>query len=97
MIRPLQVVVAWDDACDRTVSLDWDGSFEAAKKVEALAPLCWNRQTTGWLIYVNEDALWLAHDYDQDDQEVHNFTVIPLGWVSAVRSGRKVLFIRGEL
>jgi hypothetical protein len=90
------VVVQWDDACDRSVSIEWDGTFEKAHKAEAVAPLYRNRQTTGWLIYVNDDALWLAHDYDQDEQEVHNFTVIPLGWVNAVRAGRRVLFIRGE-
>lgn len=91
---PLNVVVTWDDACDRNLTCGWDGTIDAVAKLAETAPLYKNRQTVGFLVYVNEEALWLAHDYDRDEGEVGKLVIIPLGWIVDVRSGRRVLFHR---
>lgn len=91
---PLHVIVTWDDACDRAVHAVWDGTFETAARIAEVAPLYYERQTTGFLVLVDAEALWLAHDYDREESEVSNFTVIPLGWVTKVAAGRRVLYRR---
>lgn len=92
---PLNCTVTWDDACNRAEDgIAWDGAFETAAKIAIVAPLYKGRQTAGFLVYINEEALWLAHDYDRDEGQVGHLTVIPLGWVVEVRTSRRVLYSR---
>lgn len=91
---PLHVVVTWDDACDRNVTIHWDGSLDAASKVVDAAPLYIGRQTSGFLVYLNTDILWLAHDYDRDESEIGSMSVIPLGWITKIRTARRVIYKR---
>lgn len=95
MRPPLNVIVTWIDACTRSVTVTWDGTAEATRKIAEEAPLYTNRKTSGFIVAVNEDALWLAHDYDEDEKQAGNLTVIPLGWVTRVTSARgTILFAR---
>jgi hypothetical protein len=92
---PLNCIVTWDDACNRQVDgLHWNGTIESAMKIAEAAPLYKGRQTAGFLVYINEEALWLAHDYDEEEDQVGNLTVVPLGWIAEVRTARRVLYKR---
>jgi len=88
--EPLKVVVTWDDACSRPYGASWDGTFETAAKIAEVAPLYVGRQTIGWLVLVDERALWLAHDYDAEENggEVSSFAVIPIGWITSIKTLR---------
>lgn len=92
--HPLQIVATWDDACTRTATVEWDGTFETAKKVAEVESLYRGRQTVGFLIYVNAEAVWLAHDYDEHENQVGNLTIIPLGWVTKITSARGTVLYR---
>lgn len=91
---PLSVIVTWDDACDREKTFEWDGSFELAASIADSVPLYKDRQTAGFLVFINEEAVWLAHDYDRNEKEISKLCVIPLGWVTAIHAGRRTLYKR---
>lgn len=91
MRRPLEIVVTWDDACARHTEAAWDGTFDTLAKIPGLAPLYHGRQSIGWLTFVNEEALWLASDYDAEEGLVSSFSVIPLGWVTRIRTTKGVV------
>lgn len=96
MRTPLHVIITWTDACDRNETFLWDGTFDAAYKAAEKAPLYHNRQSTGFLIFINDEAVWLAHDFDPEENEIANLSVIPIGWITLIKTGRKVLYVRGE-
>lgn len=93
--EPLKVVVTWDDACARHTEGAWDGTLDTAAKIPALAPLYHGRQSMGWLTYWNEAAVWLASDYDAEEGLVSTFSVIPLGWVTKIKTHKgKIIYER---
>ena len=71
--KPLQVVVTWTDARSCSQECEWD-----LEKVAQVATLYHDRRTIGYLVYVDHERIVLAHDWDEAENLVGNFTVIPV-------------------
>jgi len=85
--KPPQVVVVWTDAIDRPLECRLDEA-----EIKAKVKLRYGRETSGLLVYKDEEVTVLAHDFDpaeetDEDQrpEVGHFTAIPTGWVTKIR------------
>lgn len=84
MAKPILVEIDWTDARDLN---------EACKlgDVAAFATLV-HRTTSGFLVYVDEERVVLAHDWDPPE-EVGNFTIVPTGWVTKIkRANGRVIY-----
>ena len=87
--KPQLVVVEWVDACDR---VQLSGTLGAVLDRAKLM----RRESSGYLLKTDEFLTVLARDYDppenaEEEPEVGGITVIPSGWVLAIRAGRRKL------
>ena len=87
--KPQLVVVEWVDACDR---VQLSGTLGAVLDRAKLM----RRESSGYLLKTDEFLTVLARDYDppenaEEEPEVGGITVIPTGWVIAIRAGRRKL------
>lgn len=91
--RPLHVIITWDDAADRNVTCEWDGTFETAARIPEIVHPYLGREASGFLGFINEAWVYIASDWDAADQEMGKWAVIPLGWVSKITTANgRVLF-----
>ena len=84
------VVVKWDDPKSTHDSYMLEDVVRGKG-----AGLQRNRQTTGYLCYINDEYLELYSDYDEEDAEVGGGTAIILSLISRIRiANGKILFTR---
>ena len=90
MFKPLLVVVTWDDPKTTHDSYTLDDVLQGKG-----AGLQLNRQTTGYLCYLNEEYLELYSDWDEEDREVGSGTAILLVLVKKVKvANGRILYTR---
>lgn len=96
MKHPLSVIITWDDAADRYhETCTWEWSFETLRRVPETVKPYLGRQSVGYLGFVDESWVYIASDWDAADKELGKWAVIPLGWVSSIRTAKgRVLYER---
>ncbi len=86
--KPLLVIVYWDDPKSTHDSYTLEDVLQGKG-----AGLQRNRQTVGYLCYINEEYLELYSDYDEADGEVGGGTAIILSLVKKIkRANGKVMY-----
>jgi hypothetical protein len=87
--KPLLCTVEWDDPKSTHDCYTLDDVVQGKG-----AGLQRNRQTVGYLCYINEEYLELYSDWDEQDREVGGGTAIILSLVKRIkRANGKVMYV----